>query len=168
MADKWSDIIANSKSGSSTTVDVSAWLGKATLDAYVQVLVSGMDERRLIVNSHLERIGAGAFGYDFGALDETDNSFTKSYQNLLYDHLPLSPIVQGSRHANRLTRSLVSSPSGIPLDHSSSSWQSRNGSQGCSHGYTITPAILECRTSDRTGIKCAVLLGNYSIRRGRS
>ena len=42
MADKWSNIIANDKSGNSATVDVSAWLGKATLDAYVQVLVSGI------------------------------------------------------------------------------------------------------------------------------
>ena len=35
----------------------------------------------------LERIGAGAFDYDFGALDDTDNPFTKSYTNVLYDYL---------------------------------------------------------------------------------
>ena len=168
MADKWSNLIANDKSGNSTTIDASAWLGRATLDAYVQALVSRVRERGLIVNSPLERIGAGAFEYDFGALDETDNPFTKSYQNLLYDHLPSSSVVQGSRCANRLTSSLVSSPSGTPLDHSSSSWQSRGGSQGCSHGYTITPATRECGTSDRTGIKCVVLLGSYSIRSDKS
>ena len=42
MADKWSNIIANDKSGQSATIDVSAWLGKATLDACVQVLVLGV------------------------------------------------------------------------------------------------------------------------------
>ena len=39
MADKWSNIIANGKSGNSATIDVSVWLGKATLDACVQALV---------------------------------------------------------------------------------------------------------------------------------
>ena len=131
-------------------------------------LCRGVDERGPIVNSPLERIGAGAFEYDFGALDETDNPFTKSYTNLLYDYPPSSSAVQGSHHTNFLTCLLVSSPSGIPLDRSSSSWQSRNGSQDYSPGYTITPAIQECRISDKTGIKCAVLLGSYSTRRGKS
>jgi len=36
MADKWSNIIANGKTGNSATIDVSVWLGKATLDACVQ------------------------------------------------------------------------------------------------------------------------------------
>jgi len=36
MADKWSNIIANDKSGRSATIDVCVWLGKATLDACVQ------------------------------------------------------------------------------------------------------------------------------------
>ena len=90
MADKWSNIIANDKSGNSATVDVSAWLGRATLDAYVRVSVLGMGQT---ANSPLERIGAGAFEYDFGALDETDNPFTKSYTNLLYDHQPPSSVV---------------------------------------------------------------------------
>ena len=40
--------------------------------------------------THLpKRIGAGAFEYDFGALDDADNPFTKSYTNLMYDRLPL-------------------------------------------------------------------------------
>ena len=42
MADKWSSIIANDKSGHFATIDVSAWLGKATLDAYVRALALGI------------------------------------------------------------------------------------------------------------------------------
>jgi len=38
-ADKWSNIIANDKSGHSATIDVSMWFGKATLDACVFVPV---------------------------------------------------------------------------------------------------------------------------------
>ena len=90
MADKWSNIIASDKSGNSATIDVSAWLGKATLDACVEI--SALCARDTLTNqgaiSYLKRIGAGAFEYDFGALDGTGNPFTKSYTNLLYDHLP--------------------------------------------------------------------------------
>ena len=43
--------------------------------------------RASTVNSSPERIGAGAFGYDFGALDDLDNLFTKSYTNLMYGRL---------------------------------------------------------------------------------
>ena len=39
MAEKWIDIIETSESGRSATIDVSMWLGKATLDAYVLELV---------------------------------------------------------------------------------------------------------------------------------
>jgi len=42
MADKWSNIIANGNSGDSATIDVSAWLGKATLDACVVFVVFGV------------------------------------------------------------------------------------------------------------------------------
>jgi len=41
----------------------------------------------LTTNPSVKSIGAGAFEYDFGALDETDNPFTKSYMNITYDHL---------------------------------------------------------------------------------
>ena len=56
----------------------------------------------LTVGPSLERIGAGAFDYDFGALDDTDNPFTKSYTNVLYDYLSPSSVVQSSRRADRL------------------------------------------------------------------
>ena len=39
MADKWSSVIKNGNSGHSAVIDVNAWLGKATLDACVSVLV---------------------------------------------------------------------------------------------------------------------------------
>ena len=39
------------------------------------------------MNSLLKRIGAGAFDYDFGALDDADNPLTKSYADLMYDDL---------------------------------------------------------------------------------
>ena len=43
----------------------------------------------------LKRIGAGALDYDFGALDDMDNPFTKSYMNLVYDRqLSVSSVVQ--------------------------------------------------------------------------
>ena len=38
MADKWSCIIENNKSGPSAIIDVNMWLSKATLDAYVLIL----------------------------------------------------------------------------------------------------------------------------------
>ena len=122
----------------------------------------------LTISLSLDRIGAAAFEYDFGALDETDNPFTKSYTNLLYDRLPSSSAVQGSRRAYRSTCLPGLSPSGIPLDQSFSSWPSQIGFRGCSHGYTTTPTTRECRSFDITGSKCAVLLGSYSIRRDKS
>jgi len=39
------------------------------------------------MNSSSERIGTGAFGYNFGALDDVDNPLTKSYMDLMCDHL---------------------------------------------------------------------------------
>ena len=42
MADKWSDIIENGKSGDSAVVDANMWVGKASLDACVFVLAFGM------------------------------------------------------------------------------------------------------------------------------
>jgi len=61
MADKWSSIIEDGGSGHSAIIDVNLWLGKATLDS----------------------IGIGAFDYDFGALDNSDNQLVKSYENVL-------------------------------------------------------------------------------------
>ena len=51
MADKWSSILENSKSGDSAIIDVNMWLGKAALDACVSV--SALDVRRLWVNRGL-------------------------------------------------------------------------------------------------------------------
>jgi len=42
MADKWSDIVENGKSGRSAVIDANSWLERATLDAYVSVSVSGV------------------------------------------------------------------------------------------------------------------------------
>ena len=42
MADKWSGIIENGRSGHSATINVNAWLGKATLDACVSALDLGV------------------------------------------------------------------------------------------------------------------------------
>ncbi|KAF9778983.1 cytochrome P450 [Thelephora terrestris] len=63
LADKWREIISTTGSEQAEIINVNTWLSKATLDA----------------------IGAGAFDYDFGALEETDNKFTKSYANLIFD-----------------------------------------------------------------------------------
>jgi len=41
MTDKWSNIIENDRSGYSAVIDVNMWVGKATLDACVLVLVFG-------------------------------------------------------------------------------------------------------------------------------
>ena len=83
----------------------------------------------LTVNSFLKRIGAGAFEYDFGALDGADNPLAKSYQNLMYDHLSSLPVLRGFRSANRLPRSLVLRRSGTPLDYAFYSCTSRDSSQ---------------------------------------
>ena len=50
MADKWSGIIENGKSGDSAIIDVSMWMGKATLDACVLSLVWMFMDRRLIMD----------------------------------------------------------------------------------------------------------------------
>jgi len=42
MADKWNKIVENGKSGRSAVIDVNLWFGRATLDAYVLVSVSGV------------------------------------------------------------------------------------------------------------------------------
>ena len=42
MADKWSSTIENGKPGFSAIIDVNAWFGKATLDAYVLALALGV------------------------------------------------------------------------------------------------------------------------------
>jgi len=84
MADKWNGIIEDSKTGDSAVIDVNVWLVKATLDACVSALVSDVCAvHRLTMNSSLKRIGVGAFGYDFGALDDMDNPLTKSYMDLM-------------------------------------------------------------------------------------
>jgi len=56
--------------------------------------------------------------HDFGALDDADNPFTRSYTNVTYDRLFPPSTVQGSRHTNHLSNSLVSPPWGTPLDGS--------------------------------------------------
>ena len=42
MADKWSSIIENGKSGNSAIIDVNPWFVKAALDAYVLTLAFGV------------------------------------------------------------------------------------------------------------------------------
>ena len=126
MADKWNDIIENSESGYSAVVDANMWLGKAALDTYV--LVSTLSLCGLQINFIL-RIGAGAFDYDFGALDEADNPLTKSYTDIMCGHLSSPFAVQVSHGADHLPFSPGLRPSGIHLDYSFSSYPSRDGSQ---------------------------------------
>jgi len=83
MAEKWNEIIENSESGNSVVIDVNAWLGKATLDACVSPSPLGWHGLWADRKPITQRVGAGAFEYDFGALDETDNPLTKSYTNLM-------------------------------------------------------------------------------------
>ena len=168
MADKWSSIIENDKSGDSAIIDVSMWMGKATLDACILGLVWMCMDRRLIMDRSLERIGAGAFEYDFGALDDADNPLTKSYLGLAYDyHLRHFP----SKVSATLTCpfcSPVLQPSGTLPNYSFSSCTSRDGSQDCSPGYVPTPIIPECRSSERTGKRRTLLPGGCSTRRDKS
>ena len=113
MADKWNDIIENSKSGDSALIDVNMWLGKATLDAYG--VASALSMCRLQANRGFisQRFGTGAFDYDFGALDEKDNQLTKSYMNVMYDHLHWTSAVQDSCHVDDLSCSLAIRHSGF-------------------------------------------------------
>jgi len=62
LAGKWHEAISSGESGQAAIINVNSWISKATLDA----------------------VGAGAFGYDFGALENTDNKFTKSYMGLAF------------------------------------------------------------------------------------
>ena len=68
----------------------------------------------LTADSLFKRIGAGAFDYDFGALDDSDNPLTKSYSDIMYNHLSLLSVVKGFRCANQLSRFPVLHPSGTP------------------------------------------------------
>lgn len=60
IVDKWHEIIFNAKSEHGVVIDVQDWISRGALDA----------------------IGAGAFDYDFGAVEGTGNKFTESYTNL--------------------------------------------------------------------------------------
>jgi len=62
LAGKWHEAISSGESGQAAIIDMNSWFSKATLDA----------------------IGAGAFGYDFGALENNDNKFAKSYMSLTF------------------------------------------------------------------------------------
>lgn len=94
MVDMWTAVIENSTSGHSAIIDVNMWLGKATLDACVVAFTFGIRGLRTTNREFIsQRIGAGALGYDFGALDDADNLFTKSYMNLVYVRLSASSIV---------------------------------------------------------------------------
>jgi hypothetical protein len=81
LADKWHETIS---SGEPVIVDVYSWLRKATLDWYVLREL----RTRFVVLINETSIGTGGFGYDFGALENTDNKFTKSYVNLGCGSLP--------------------------------------------------------------------------------
>lgn len=129
MVDKWTAIIENEKSGNSAVIDVNMWFGKATLDACVLVWRYAWMGRRLTAKLSLNRIGAGAFDYDFGALDDADNPLTKSSLNIMYDHPPPLSTINGCYRIDRLPCSPALRRSGTPRDSSFSSWLSRNGAQ---------------------------------------
>lgn len=62
LADKWHEAILNAGPGQTAIINISPGLAQGTLDA----------------------IGAGAFDYNFGALENSDNKFTKSYGSLSF------------------------------------------------------------------------------------
>ncbi|KAF9787520.1 cytochrome P450 [Thelephora terrestris] len=62
LAEIWRESISAAGSGQAAIIDVHSWLSKTALDV----------------------IGAGAFDYDFGALENKDNKLTKSYENLTF------------------------------------------------------------------------------------
>ena len=85
--DKWHEIISTKESEGVVTIDVHSWLSKATLDAYVG------KSRTSICGAHRSEnsIGAAAFDYDFGAVENAGNKFTKSYTNMTCGTLPPLP-----------------------------------------------------------------------------
>ena len=97
MADRWSSIIENGKFRDSAVIDVNVWMEKAALDACVLASVFDIG---LTMNPSLKRIGAGGFGYEFGALDDADNPLTKSYMDLMCAHLSSRFVVQRSCYAD--------------------------------------------------------------------
>lgn len=63
VVDKWHEILSNTEPERATVIDMHHWFEKAMLDA----------------------IGAGAFDYDFGAVEDADNKYTRSYRKLSFD-----------------------------------------------------------------------------------
>ena len=87
LADKWHESVETEGSGESLVTDVHSWFAKATLDAYVAPLLCYLLSH-LKVHNGSNSIGAGAFDYDFGALDGADNALARTYANLLYASTP--------------------------------------------------------------------------------
>jgi hypothetical protein len=81
LANKWHELIEESASGESLVIDMPRWLSKATLDAYAMT-----PEYPYPTHELASRIGMGAFEYDLGALDGSENLLAKTYSNLL--HVP--------------------------------------------------------------------------------
>ena len=168
MADKWNGIIENGQPGHSAIIDVNVWFGKATLDACVLALALGVRGLRTNPEPTSKRIGAGAFEYDFGVLEDADNPLAKSYTDIMCGLPSPSSVVPCFHRVNRPPCLLVLHPSGTLLDYTFSSWPSRGGSRDLSHGSTKTPIALECRGSEGTRTRGAVSLRNCSIRRDKS
>lgn len=85
LADKWCESITGDDGTEETLViDMYPWFQKAALDA----------------------IGAGAFAYDFGALDDTDNALMRTYKDMLIDTKPFRRPPKGRIFVQHATRFL--------------------------------------------------------------
>ena len=134
MADKWSNIIENSRSGCSVTIDVNMWLGKATLDACVLVWalsVCGLQTNR-------EPISEQDWCWGFRVRLRGLRRGGQPVCQILYEHsvrLLHAPLSWSSvLFALIVCCSLVPYPWGTPLVCSFSLCLSWDGSQDSPHG----------------------------------
>jgi hypothetical protein len=79
LVDRWHELVVGDGFGESSIIDTASWLKKATLDAYVTT-----PHWSAFYSRACQRIGAGAFQYDFGALDGSDNILARTYSGMRY------------------------------------------------------------------------------------
>jgi len=89
MADKWSGIIENGKSGQSAVIDVNMWFGRATIDACVSVAASGVHGLQTYRESVSRKDRCWGFRVRFWCLRQLE----RSADQILFEPNVCQPII---------------------------------------------------------------------------